>query len=105
MVRPMVTSEKHYVQVTLSTVLVGTNLTIPIAVAEASPTPGDGREINIGTTVKAVYVEMWYQGPANQPTTISTAFIKISNGGSGPSTADMIDIHNYQSSRLFCQHI
>ncbi len=56
--RPVINTEKHYVQTSLSSVATGAILPISLAFASAgSPTAVEG--VREGAVVKAVYIEMW----------------------------------------------
>ena len=105
MVRPIINSEKRIVQQTLSTAMMGVSTNEVIAVAEQAPTSTDPREVDIGTVIKAVYVELWVMATSQQPATITTCVIKVSNGGSGPSAGEMTDLNSYNSKKnIFEMH-
>jgi len=65
LVRATINSEKHIVQHALSIIPVGTTeqLTV-VSVSGASPVTAD--QVRIGAEIKAVFIELWLVGDANQ---------------------------------------
>ncbi len=59
--RPVVNTEKHYLQVSLATVASGALSSIKIAEAVAAPGATEADEVREGAKISAVYVEMWIQ--------------------------------------------
>ena len=96
MVRPTINSEKHIVQVSLQTVAFG-NRFIAIA-ADAVNAPNLAQEVRIGSSIKAVFVEMWVMGPSAQPTTQTSIFLKVP-ADAPVVTGDLNDLHNYQNKK------
>ncbi len=56
--RPVINTEKHYVQTSLATIALGAILPVSIAFAEAG-SPTGVSSVREGAVVKAVYIEMW----------------------------------------------
>ncbi len=85
--RPVIHSEKHYVQISRSTVLTvqSVNLDIILAVA-GSPTTVDG--VAEGALVKAVYIELWLLNSSNDGSDVVT-LIKTPLGNAGPTFGQM----------------
>ncbi len=94
MVRPTITSEKHIVQRSLLAITGGTSATENIAVALADPGVS-GRDVKIGTTIKACFVEMWMQGSTTQLSTVIAIVEKTTNGAGGAQFANMTAMHSY----------
>ncbi len=55
--KPIIHSEKHYIQTSLTTVVAGAVLTKQLVIG--SDTPDAIGEVQTGANVKAVYVELW----------------------------------------------
>ena len=64
MVRPMVHSTKHYVQQSIGTVVVGTNENTNFAAAVEVSDKNLVTEVEEGSTIKAVYLELWIRSAA-----------------------------------------
>ncbi len=62
MVRPMVTSEKHYTQYSPATVALGAITVKHIVSAVALQNKNDQDEVTEGSVIKAVYLEIWITG-------------------------------------------
>ncbi len=62
MVRAMVHSTKHYVQITLSTAATVSSNNETLAIAVERQTANTASEVEEGSTIKAVYFEMWAIG-------------------------------------------
>ncbi len=57
--KPVINTQKHYVQVSLATVASGAMLNTQIMQAVAAPAAAD--EVREGAIIEAVYIEMWIQ--------------------------------------------
>ncbi len=77
--RPQINSRKHYVQVSLNTILAGALSTVVIADVKEAPTGAD--EVRVGATVKAVYIEMWVRTNDTSPGTALLSFYKGKQDG------------------------
>ncbi len=104
MVRAIVHSVKHYVQQTLATVVGGTLLNITLARANDEVDRGVSVEVDEGTSIKAVYVEMWARTGDTAPGNILIDLIKIPGIGALPTFAQMVDVHNYQNKKNIFYH-
>ncbi len=93
MVRAIITSEKHIVQINKKEVLALSRDNIPIATAVQDVGVGtDASEVLIGTLVKAVYVEIWIGSSANNQGTINALVVKTQQSA-GLSFAQMQQLH------------
>ncbi len=97
MVKAMVHSEKRIVQITLSQVAVGSQAAFPIVSALQNVTATDPREVSIGTTVKAVYFELWLLGDGQQPNTSTVIFYKAPSGVGAPTVIQMSDLNGWDN--------
>ena len=73
MVRPVITTHKHIRQVSFATVSIGDIANIDVCVAKQSPNRSISTEVEIGSIVKAVYVEMWLLGDGQAVGTASNS--------------------------------
>ncbi len=90
MVRPMVHSQKHYVQTSVSSITGGAVSTIFIVAAVSVANKDTASEVEEGSTVKAVYFEHWLKaGEASNLGSFVAAIYKIPGGGSALTFAQM----------------
>ncbi len=95
--RPVIQSEKHLVQITLSSVVALDSATETIVNAVQDVTPGNPRHVPVGAIVKAVYVELWLLGTGQQPNT-TTVIVEKTPGSSRDTditATEMGDLHGY----------
>ncbi len=90
--RPIVHSEKHYVQMSLSPVTTGTRVNNVLVVTAVTPTALDA--IHEGALVKAVYIELWVQGESGQQASI-VVLEKAQSGATGVAFANMTALGSY----------
>ncbi len=84
MVRPVVHSQKHYVQFPLDGITTATVQNIQLVVAVESTVANLATEIVEGSLVKAVYVELWLQNSS----TLGESIVTVSKdpvSGTGPT--------------------
>ncbi len=81
-------------QRSLQVVTGGQSTTENIAVALQEPGL-NGADIAIGTTIKAVYAEIWLLGSGQQPTTFIAIIEKTTNGAGGAVFANLTAMHSY----------
>ncbi len=94
--KPIIHSEKHYIQNTLSTVVAGAVETHVIA--EAVDTVGSvNKDVAVGAIIKAIYVEDWVR--ANDAVAGSFVFVivKLPNGAGTPTAGDMANLNDYKN--------
>ncbi len=95
MVRPMVHSQKHIVQFSIGSVTGGLVEHNTIAEAVAVANKNIPHEVEEGTTIKAVYVEMWLKaGEASNLGTYVFTIHKIPGGGSNFTFAQMAQLND-----------
>ena len=88
MVRPTINSVKHVNQYTLAEVGPAAKTNLVIAKTVQGPDANLPSEVREGAVIKAVYLELWFLGTGQQPTTIFCFVEKItSEQGSGSFTA------------------
>ncbi len=89
--RPVIHSEKHYVQTSLATIASLAALNIVLVDAVTVANKNTVTEVVEGALVKAVYIEMWLLGELGDATQI-TALTKFQSGAAPFSTAQLAAI-------------
>ncbi len=102
--RPIISSKKHYVQVSLATVLAGARLVTDLVNAVELTAVGDSDEVQEGAIVKAVFVEMWVRAGDTAPGTTLISLIKIPGSGSVPTFAELVALHDYDNKKNVLYH-
>ena len=103
MVRPTVNSEKHIVQIGFNNAPIGSVRTQPLILAKT--TPSSSTDVRVGATVKAIYVEMWFQGEGMASGTSIAILEKLESGLADVTTADMLLLNNYGNKKnIFWTH-
>jgi len=98
-VRPMVHSHKHYVQFSISTVIGGAADTLTIARSVAVQSKDSVEEVEEGSSLKAVYVELWARAGSTTPASGQMIIYKQIADASDPSTADMAALGTWDNKR------
>lgn len=101
--RPVIHSNKHYVQQSFATVSTVSKNEITIATAVNQTNANAVNEVVEGSVVKAVFVELWLISSAADGSEIVT-ITKNTRGGTGPTYAEMVALGTYQNKKdvLFC---
>ncbi len=89
MVRPMVHSVKHYVQQSIGTVTAGSIETTDFVVSVEGTTANAVQEVQEGSTVKAVYVELWIRSAATAAASFTFIICKRPGGVNAPSVGEI----------------
>ncbi len=98
MVRPMVHSIKHYVQHTLATATTGTRNAEVIVLAVNQASSNVSTEVQEGSSIKAVFFEMWVIGSVSNQ--FFTAVIsKQPSGLSAPSFTELTTLFTYPNKK------
>ncbi len=100
--KPMIHSTKHYVQLSLSTILEGAKLTTNLAVATQNADAAD--EVDIGSTIKAIYVEMWLKTLDTIGGTALATLYKTPGGLASMSFAEQVNLHDYENKKNVLYH-
>ncbi len=99
MVRPMVHSEKHYVQTSIATVTGGTVVNIAIAAAVPVSDKDAVFEVAEGSTIKAVYVELWARAGETTAGSGQMIIYKRVGDSSDPSATDMAALGDWDNKK------
>jgi len=102
--KAVIHSKKHYVQVSLATVLAGASSNKIIAFAKEGPSANDADEVTDGSSIKAVWVEMWIRaGDTSAGSTLVTLY-KLPGAGSAITFAEQIALHDYNNKKNILYH-
>ncbi len=98
--RPIVQSNKHYVQTTLSTLTPAAGVAnIILAQALDVVAAGNPTHVKTGAVIKAVFVEHWIRTGDTAPGAVQATILKIPGAGVVPTTADMAALHAYNNKK------
>ena len=100
--RAQIHSRKHYVQVSLETVLAGAKVQHSIAKSDVSPSGAN--EVQDGSSVKAVFVEMWARTGDTAPGTCLITLLKLPGGLGSPTFANMVALDSYENKKNILYH-
>ncbi len=100
--RAIIHSRKHYVQVSLTEVLAGAVLDTIIAFPKE--VADDANEVEVGATIKAVFVEMWVRTNDTSPGTVTIDLYKTSSGAVGMSAVEAAALHDYDNKKNILYH-
>ncbi len=98
MVRPMVHSTKHYVQLPFNDITTGTREINLIVRATESTQANAATEVREGSTVKAIYFEMWIQNSGVDGVFIAT-ITKDMELATGPSFGEQANLFAYTNKK------
>ena len=59
----------------------------------------DAKTVEVGTVVKAIYVEVWGQAVSAQPGTVTILVERLSGGASNPTDLELADLHTYDNKK------
>ncbi len=94
----MVHSRKHYVQFGINQITFGTGENLRIALAVEDTAANLASEVAEGSTVKAVYIELWLQNQGNLGESI-VVVEKSPQNASGATFANMADLNAYPNKK------
>jgi len=100
--RAKVHTEKHYVQRSVTTVAVGNIDQLVFALSVATPTGVD--QVREGSTVSAVFVELWIGSDDNQFGSTSVTLEKVISDGSAMTFAQSQALGNYANKNNCLYH-
>ncbi len=102
--RAPITSTKHYVQVSLTTVVAGAVLDIPIAKGTNVSGVNSADEVREGAVVKAVFIEMWIRSSEISPGSVLVTFAKRSGGDVAITAAEAAALFTYDNKKNIFYH-
>ncbi len=98
--RPVIHSQKHYIQKSITTVTGGTVNVTPMSVAVTVDLKNSASEVEEGAIVKAIYLEIWAR--SSEAATASSGQMivyKTQGDSSDPSAADMADLDSWDNKK------
>ncbi len=98
MVRPMVHSVKHYAQVTLSTATTAATAVFTVIDSVTSTAANTSVEVKEGSTIKAVYMEIWQQGSVSDQF-FTCVLAKLPGGVGNVLQADLVNLFAYDNKK------
>ncbi len=101
--RAPIHSVKHYIQTSLTTILGGASLNIPLVHAVAIQNVNAAIEVQEGAIVKAVFVEMWVRSSELTPGTALISLVKTLNN-TNMDFADSIALNDYDNKKNILYH-
>ncbi len=100
MVRSMVNSVKHYVQISLETVVAGAVDSIVISKAVVANAVNTASEVREGCSIKAVYAEMWVRTGSVSEGSIVAILEKLPGvHAANPTAAEMAALFSYENKK------
>ncbi len=103
MVRPMVHSRKHFVQVSLQTVTASTIDTTDVVNAVALEDVNTVSEVPEGSTIKACYMEMWLRTQSTSPGSFVAVLYKNQGGAGNINTTEIAALGDYDNKKNVLQ--
>ncbi len=103
--RATINSTKHYVQVSLATILGGAALTTTIAQAVelGNVSAGSQFEVRAGAVIKAVFIEIWVRSSELSPGTALLSLVKTPTN-QGMTFAEQVGLHTYDNKKNVLYH-
>ncbi len=99
MVRPMVHSTKHYVQQSIGTSVVGTPTNTNVVTSVAVLAKNSVEEVEEGTSVKAIYFEMWLRSAAASASSFVFIIMKRPSAIGNPTDANLAALGDFASKK------
>jgi len=102
--RPVIHSTKHQVQFPFSAITTGLRVNLLIAQAVATADKDLASEVEEGSIIKAVYVEMWLLNTGNDGHAI-VILEKVPDGSTGANATEMASLFTYTNKKnIFYTH-
>ncbi len=98
-----IVSRKHYVQVSLATVLSGASLATTLVEGVGTASVSAASEVIEGNVVKAVFVEMWVRAGDTSPGSTLVTLCKCPDGQT-LTFADQIALDSYKNKKNILYH-
>ncbi len=96
-------SRKHYVQLSLTTVVAGASNTFQPIFAVNATLANAGFEVAEGAIVKAVFVEMWVRSGETSPGNVLVTIVKVPDSQT-PTFTDMTNLDVYTNKKNVLYH-
>ncbi len=93
--RPIISSRKHIRQIAINSVMGGTLTIVKAIHAKQDADAIVPEEVDIGTTIKAVYIELWILAGSQQPGSFTVSVEKLNGSLPTMTFADSALMHTY----------
>jgi len=93
--RPIIASRKHIVQIPINTTIGGTIENIIFARSKQDYQSSVADNVEVGTIVKAVYVELWAQSDGQNIGSVTITVEKLPGAAALMTTVDSAALHGY----------
>ncbi len=100
--RPIINSIKHYVQFPVTTIASGAAAHSGLANAAAAPAVTNTNDVNIGSLVKAIYVEIWVDADTSEATVVAI-ISKRPADSSAPTFTEMNNLMSWPNKKNILQ--
>ncbi len=102
--RAPISSVKHYVQISLETVVAGAIKSNTLAHAVTMANNTDADEVVEGSVIKAVFVELWVRAGSTSPGSVLVTLYKKPGIGTAMTFADHIALFDYDNKKNIFYH-
>jgi len=99
MVRPIIHSTKHYVQQSIGTRDVAAVENTVVSVARDTAAKAALVDVEEGSTIKAIYLELWIRSAATAASSFVFIFCKRPSGIGNPSIAEMAALGDWDNKK------
>ncbi len=97
--RAIINSNKHIVQEGIDEVMAGTIKNLQIVIAVAEPNTSNSDEVEQGSIIKAVYVEMWLLAGSQQPGSVTVTLEKVIASSTAMTFGASALLYNYANKK------
>jgi len=97
--RPMIHSKKHYVQESIGTTTAGSVTSIDIALSVAPDVEAAVNHVLEGSSIKAVFVEMWLRSAAAAGSSGQLIVYKLQGGANSPTATEMAALGDWDNKK------
>ncbi len=97
--RPVITSKKHYIQQSLFAIASGARTATVVVTAVKVADVTAANEVEDGSLVKAVYIEMWGTSDDTAAGSSVWCLYKIPSGGASITAAEMASLDSYDNKK------
>ncbi len=99
MMQPTVKTNKHYVQYPIEEILAGSGRNIPLVVVEQNPDRSTAEEVDVGSKISAIFIELWILANSTQGGSTTVVVEKTQVGIAGVGFANLAQLHNYDNKK------
>ncbi len=101
--RAMINSQKHIVQVTLTTAMAANVANVNVVSVNQDGDTSLAQNVVVGTDIKAVFCEIWLLAASAQPTTVTWILYKTPADAGIITNTEMATLHTYPNKKNILQ--